>query len=89
MIITIWIVAAIVSLAPYFGWKDSEFKNRIEIDKRCLVSQNVSYQIFATVATFYGPLILILVLYWKIYQVFYYYIITLLILSFTSYGLIT
>jgi 5-hydroxytryptamine receptor 1 len=71
MIITIWIVAAIVSLAPNFGWKDPNFKNRIEIEKRCLVSQNVGYQIFATVATFYGPLVLILVLYWKIYQVLY------------------
>ncbi len=71
MIITIWIVAAIVSLAPNFGWKDPQYKNRIEIEKRCLVSQNIYYQIFATVATFYGPLVLILGLYWKIYQVLY------------------
>jgi 5-hydroxytryptamine receptor 1 len=70
MIVSIWLVAAIIALAPNFGWKDSEFKNRIRVAKICLVSQNISYQIFATVATFYGPLILILVLYWKIYQVF-------------------
>ena len=70
MILTIWFVAAIIALAPNFGWKDEDFTNRIEVEKRCLVSQNIGYQIFATVATFYAPLIFILVLYWKIYQVF-------------------
>ncbi|CAG2119826.1 unnamed protein product, partial [Medioppia subpectinata] len=69
LIVSIWSVAAIIALAPNFGWKDADFKDRIRIDKICIVSQNISYQIFATVATFYGPLILILVLYWKIYQV--------------------
>ena len=69
MIGVIWSVACIVSLAPTFGWKDSEFTKRIEQDKECLPSQEVSYQIFATCATFYVPLALILILYWKIYQV--------------------
>ncbi|CAG2122527.1 unnamed protein product, partial [Medioppia subpectinata] len=69
LIVSIWSVAAIIALAPNFGWKDADFKDRIRIGKICIVSQNISYQIFATVATFYGPLILILVLYWKIYQV--------------------
>ncbi|CAG2118842.1 unnamed protein product, partial [Medioppia subpectinata] len=29
----------------------------------------IGYQIFATIATFYGPLVFILALYWKIFQV--------------------
>ncbi|KFM77404.1 5-hydroxytryptamine receptor 2B, partial [Stegodyphus mimosarum] len=35
----------------------------------CLVSQDSGYQIFATCATFYVPLVAILILYWQIYQV--------------------
>lgn len=69
MIFAVWTVAGIVSIAPLFGWKDPEFNIRIEQEKRCMVSQDVGYQIFATFATFYGPLIFILVLYWKIFKV--------------------
>ncbi|XP_054167915.1 5-hydroxytryptamine receptor 2A-like [Oppia nitens] len=69
MIVIIWSVAAIVSVVPQFGWKDPDFVARIENEKRCLISQDIGYQIFATIATFYGPLVFILALYWKIFQV--------------------
>lgn len=68
MIIIIWTVALVVSVAPQFGWKDPGYLDRINLQKRCLVSQDISYQIFATCATFYVPLLAILVLYWKIFQ---------------------
>ncbi|XP_047111968.1 5-hydroxytryptamine receptor-like [Schistocerca piceifrons] len=68
MIIVVWAVALIVSLAPQFGWKDPEYLDRINVQQRCLVSQDVAYQIFATCSTFYVPLLVILVLYWKIFQ---------------------
>ncbi len=32
------------------------------------MSQDVSYQVFATMATFYVPLVVILLLYWRIFQ---------------------
>ncbi|KAI1299274.1 5-hydroxytryptamine receptor [Halotydeus destructor] len=69
MLVTIWAVAAIVSLGPTFGWKDEDFDKRIVLDKTCLVSQDISYQVFATCSTFYGPLVVILMLYWKIFKV--------------------
>ncbi|GBM72651.1 5-hydroxytryptamine receptor [Araneus ventricosus] len=69
MIVTVWSVSFLVSFAPILGWKDEEFLLRIQIEKRCLVSQDVGYQIFATCATFYLPLMVILILYWRIYQV--------------------
>lgn len=68
MIILVWSVALIVSLAPQFGWKDPDYMDRITLQQRCLVSQDVSYQIFATCSTFYVPLLVILALYWKIFQ---------------------
>lgn len=68
MIVVVWAVALIVSLAPQFGWKDPDYLDRINLQKMCLVSQDVAYQIFATCSTFYVPLLVILVLYWKIFQ---------------------
>lgn len=67
MIFLVWFCSVIVSLAPQFGWKDPEYLQRIE-QQKCMVSQDVSYQVFATCCTFYVPLTVILVLYWKIYQ---------------------
>lgn len=71
MIVVIWSVALVVSLAPQvpqFGWKDDEYFYRIHELKLCLVSQDVGYQIFATSSTFYVPLLVICILYWKIFQ---------------------
>lgn len=68
MIVVVWSVALVVSLAPQFGWKDPDYLDRINLQQRCLVSQDVAYQMFATCCTFYVPLLVILVLYWKIFQ---------------------
>ncbi|XP_034242892.1 5-hydroxytryptamine receptor-like [Thrips palmi] len=68
MILLVWAVALVVSLAPQFGWKDPEYLHRINVQQRCLPSQDVGYQIFATCSTFYVPLLVILGLYWKIFQ---------------------
>ncbi|XP_013791115.1 5-hydroxytryptamine receptor 2A-like [Limulus polyphemus] len=69
MIFLVWGVAVIVSVAPVFGWKDTNFQKRVQEDKICLVSQDLAYQVFATCSSFYVPLIIILFLYWKIFQV--------------------
>ncbi|XP_013771883.1 5-hydroxytryptamine receptor 2A-like [Limulus polyphemus] len=68
MILLVWTVSGIVSFGPVLGWKDPEYKERILIHKICLVSQDIGYQVFATFASFYIPLVLVLCLYWRIYQ---------------------
>ncbi|XP_034242907.1 5-hydroxytryptamine receptor-like [Thrips palmi] len=68
MIVVVWAVALVVSLAPQFGWKDVDYLHRINVQQRCLPSQDVGYQIFATCSTFYVPLLVILGLYWNIFQ---------------------
>ena len=68
MILMIWLTAVVVSIAPLFGWKDPNYYERVTQHKKCIVSQDLSYQIFATMATFYVPLTAILILYWKIFQ---------------------
>ncbi|XP_058798710.1 5-hydroxytryptamine receptor isoform X1 [Phymastichus coffea] len=67
LIAAVWIVALGVSLAPQLGWKDPGYLDRIA-EGRCLISQDPAYQIFATCATFYLPLLVILFLYWRIFQ---------------------
>ncbi|XP_050539545.1 5-hydroxytryptamine receptor-like [Daktulosphaira vitifoliae] len=69
MIVVVWSVALIVSLAPQFGWKDPDYLDRINIQQQCMVSQDIGYQIFATCSTFYVPLLVILFLYWKIFKI--------------------
>jgi len=68
LLAAVWSVAIIVSLAPLVGWKDDQFTERIQ-QKECMVSQDVGYQVFATVASFYAPLVVILILYWRIFKV--------------------
>ncbi|XP_061939724.1 5-hydroxytryptamine receptor 2B isoform X2 [Apis cerana] len=67
LIVAVWVVSLGISLAPQLGWKDPDYLDRIA-DGTCLVSQDPAYQIFATCATFYLPLLVILFLYWRIFQ---------------------
>ena len=68
MIAVIWGVSGLISVAPMMGWKDPKWYHRVHYDKQCLVSQDLGYQIFATISSFYLPLTIILVLYWNVYQ---------------------
>ncbi|XP_013793510.1 5-hydroxytryptamine receptor 2A-like [Limulus polyphemus] len=68
MVLLAWIVAIAISVAPVFGWKDEGFEDRIVREKKCLISQDVAYQVFATCSSFYLPLVVILILYWRIFQ---------------------
>lgn len=68
MIVIIWSVSTLISAAPLMGWKDSEWHGRLRQNKVCLVSQDIYYQVFATMTSFYLPLAVILFLYWRIYQ---------------------
>lgn len=68
MILVVWLVAFFVCVAPVLGWKDAEWEYRVLEEHTCLVSQDLSYQIFATASSFYLPLLVILILYWRIFQ---------------------
>lgn len=68
MIACVWIASFLVCIAPLLGWKDPDWTRRVSEDLRCVVSQDVSYQIFATASSFYVPVLVILILYWRIYQ---------------------
>lgn len=68
MILVVWSLAFVVCIAPMLGWKDDEWDHRVNKELTCMVSQDLGYQIFATASSFYLPLLVILILYWRIFQ---------------------
>lgn len=68
MILVVWSLAFVVCIAPLLGWKDSDWDRRVNEQQTCMVSQDLGYQIFATASSFYLPLLVILILYWRIFQ---------------------
>ncbi|XP_063697062.1 5-hydroxytryptamine receptor-like, partial [Culicoides brevitarsis] len=66
MILIVWALSFLVSIAPLLGWKDPGWIDRLN-QNECIVSQDVGYQIFATTSSFYFPLLVILFLYWRIF----------------------
>lgn len=65
MIVIVWIVSVLISITPLFGWKDSA--NNPEQIGECMISQDRAYTVFSTVGAFYCPMVLMLVLNYKIY----------------------
>jgi len=63
MIVAVWALSALISIPPLFGfWKVHP------ADGRCELSQEVGYQIYATVGAFYVPLALMIAMYCRIYM---------------------
>jgi 5-hydroxytryptamine receptor 7 len=63
MIAGVWILSALVSLPPILGW--GRPSKRLPT---CVVNETLEYQIFATMLSFYIPLIVVLIIYANIYR---------------------
>ena len=46
MLVAIWTTSLLISLAPFAGWKDKNFVDRVNKQYTCLISQEISYQVF-------------------------------------------
>lgn len=63
MVTCVWCAAAIISIPPLFGWRsESE-------DGECGYSQAAGYQFYATIGSFYLPVAVMIVIYYRIYMV--------------------
>jgi hypothetical protein len=62
-ILLAWLIAIFVSIGPFLGWHN-DIKST---DQSCLVNDNLSYVLFSCSVSFYIPLIIILVVYGRIY----------------------
>ncbi|CAF1356118.1 unnamed protein product [Adineta ricciae] len=63
MIAGVWVLSALVSLPPILGWGRPS-----ENLPKCQVNTKLEYQIFATMLSFYIPLIVVLIIYANIYR---------------------
>ncbi|XP_076853994.1 5-hydroxytryptamine receptor 7 [Brachyhypopomus gauderio] len=63
MIVGVWLVSASITLPPFCGWA----KN-INAAGVCLISQDFSYTIYSTAVAFYIPMLVMLIMYYKIFK---------------------
>ena len=63
MVTAVWLTAAVISIPPLFGWKADNACGQ------CMLSQEIGYQIYATVGAFYLPLSIMMFIYYQIYKV--------------------
>ncbi|CAH1784873.1 unnamed protein product [Owenia fusiformis] len=63
MVVIVWLIAAVISIPPMFGWKS------LYVQGFCIISQNIGYQFYATFGAFYLPLFVMIVVYYRIYRV--------------------
>jgi hypothetical protein len=67
MILLIWLLSAVISILPHiFGLSFLDDKSK---KQHCQLTDNFIYQIFSTLGAFYLPLIVMCIIYWKIFQV--------------------
>jgi len=64
MILSVWILSALISIPPLFGSWKAEYK-----EGHCEVSQDIGYQFYATIGAFYLPLAVMIFIYYRIYVV--------------------
>ncbi|XP_068614086.1 5-hydroxytryptamine receptor 1A-alpha-like [Brachionichthys hirsutus] len=65
LICVTWLIGFSVSIPPMLGWRSAE--DRAKPDA-CIISQDPGYTIYSTFGAFYIPLILMLVLYGRIFR---------------------
>jgi hypothetical protein len=73
LIIVVWAVSILTSVVPLFGLTDREKKpNDLSIEQgrfeTCKVNKNTFYTIFSSMISFYIPVIILLILYSRVYQ---------------------
>jgi len=73
LIIVVWAVSILTSVVPLFGLTDREkLPNDLQMQlgrfETCKVNKNTFYTIFSSMISFYIPVIILLILYSRVYQ---------------------
>uniref|UniRef100_A0A3Q0S3C0 5-hydroxytryptamine receptor 7 n=1 Tax=Amphilophus citrinellus TaxID=61819 RepID=A0A3Q0S3C0_AMPCI len=63
MILSVWLLAASITLPPLFGWAQNVNDGRV-----CLISQDFGYTVYSTAVAFYIPMSVMLIMYYRIYR---------------------
>lgn len=63
IILFVWTLSLVVSLAPQIGWKSPQASNKL-----CEVNEDLAYALFSASLSFYIPLLIILIVYYRIFK---------------------
>ena len=64
IILAVWLLSLAISVAPLFGWKDPPADDPLV----CEVTKQTGYVLFSVAGSFYVPLVVILVVYFRVYR---------------------
>lgn len=64
----VWLGAACISLPPLLILGNEHGQTEPDMSQQCVVCQNFGYQIYATLGSFYIPLTVMIVVYYKIFR---------------------
>lgn len=69
LIILVWTISILTSVVPLFGLTDrSKINKTLDRIETCKVNKNTFYTIFSSMVSFYIPVIILLILYSRVYQ---------------------
>ncbi|XP_051896707.1 adrenoceptor alpha 1Aa [Pristis pectinata] len=64
-LVGVWMLALVISVGPLFGWKEAP----PEDETICKITEEPGYVLFSAFGSFYAPLIIILIMYCRVYIV--------------------
>ncbi|KAJ7305159.1 hypothetical protein JRQ81_011056 [Phrynocephalus forsythii] len=64
-LLCVWALSLVISIGPLFGWK----QKAPEDERICQINTDPSYVLFSALGSFYLPLVIILVMYCRVYVV--------------------
>ncbi|XP_073505286.1 alpha-1D adrenergic receptor [Phyllobates terribilis] len=65
ILIILWVSSMVISIGPLLGWKEPP----PEDDSQCTITEEPGYALFSSLCSFYLPLLVILIMYFKVYIV--------------------
>ncbi|KAM9330058.1 alpha-1D adrenergic receptor [Gastrophryne carolinensis] len=65
IIILLWVSSMVISIGPLLGWKEPPPPD----DSQCSITEEPGYALFSSLLSFYLPLMVILIMYFKVYIV--------------------
>ncbi|XP_045583375.2 probable G-protein coupled receptor No18 [Procambarus clarkii] len=66
MISLVWAISFVISFPPLLGWND--WPDEISEEMYCYLPQNAGYVIYSALGSFFCPLVLMIIIYVKIYK---------------------
>ncbi|XP_026852464.2 adrenoceptor alpha 1Bb isoform X2 [Electrophorus electricus] len=64
-LLAVWVISVTISIGPLFGWKQPQSPDSTV----CVITQEPFYALFSSLGSFYIPLVVILIMYCRVYIV--------------------